>query len=64
MRGQNFTNRRLRRISQNALDVLNRHVDRAKNGYDLSHLALRDRVIAISRLWVNECRLQEPNLSW
>ncbi len=62
MRVKDFSNGRLGRICQHALDVPHRHVDRAQNRNDLSGLALGDGVIAIARLWVNESRLQEPCL--
>src|SRR5258706_3921435 len=62
MRVKDFSNGRLGRICQHALDVPHRHVDRAKHRNDLSGLALGDGVIAIARLWVNESRLQEPCL--
>ena len=48
MGGQDFSNGRLRRISQYALDVPNWHVDGAEHRNDLSHLTPRGRVVAIA----------------
>jgi hypothetical protein len=46
--GQDFSNGRLGRISQYALDFPHWHVDRAEHRNDLSRLTLRGGVIPIA----------------